>query len=496
MININYNPDVLSCIANLSSDEVFTPPKVANEVLDLLPSDIWKDPSIRFLDPVSKSGVFLREITKRLLVGLETEIPDLQTRLDHILSKQVFGIALTELTALLSRRSLYCSKDAHSQQSVASVFSDGNGNIFFDNGDHTWRDEKCVFCGATKNTYSRDEGLEKHAYKFIHSEDVEDIFGMKFDVIVGNPPYHLSDAGESTGSSPIYQKFVETAKNIEPSYMAMIIPSRWFAGGKNLNEFRNSMLSDARISRIVDYPIAGEIFPGLKVIGGICYFLWEKNYKGNCTITTRMGEDESTLQRPLDEFDVFVRFNRAIPILKKVLSKNLPSLAEQVSSQKPFGLRTFERPSGNGEITLYANGGSGKIEISRITRNVELIDNWKVLLSMGYGEGGEVREYPRRIIGKPIVAEPPSACTETYIVVAAFEKEVEAKRMANYLRTVFARFLIALRKNTQHITSDRFRFVPELPMDKDWNDSTLTQYFNLSDDEFEFMTKLVKPLDD
>jgi site-specific DNA-methyltransferase (adenine-specific) len=318
---------------------------------------------------------------------------------------------------------------------------------------------------------------------------------MKFDVIVGNPPYQLSDAGDSTGSSPIYQIFVEQAKKLNPTFLSMIIPSRWFAGGKGLDEFRDTMLKDKRISRLVDYPIAADVFPGVKVNGGICYFLWERDYSGTCRVTTRMNGLEDTMDRRLDQFDTFVRFNKAISILEKVKAKEYQSLSEQVSRQKPFGLRTFARPTGKGDVMLYANKSVGTVQKRTIPAGQELIDSWKVLTSMGYGEGGEARDYPRMIMGKPIVAQPPSACTETYLVVGAYDTEAEAENLASYLRTRFLRFLVALRKNTQHITQDRFAFVPALPMTKKWTDKKLYSHFGITEEEVAFIETIVRPME-
>ena len=311
----NRNPDVLTCIANLSNDEVFTPPEFANRMLDTLSegwaagnkgADIWADSKVTFLDPCTKSGVFLREITKRLIRGLEAEIPDLQARVDHILTKQVFGIATTKLTSLMARRSVYCSKLANGVHSVAKAFDDGNGYVWFERVEHDWVNSRCKFCGANRNTLDRGGERETHAYAFTHTFDtkarVAELFGgdMQFDVIVGNPPYQLGDG--AAGAVPIYQDFVRAAKSLEPCYITMVTPSRWFAGGNRLDDYRAEMLSDKRLRAIVDFPISSEVFPGVDVGGGISYFLWDKNHCEDCDVTTIRGDKSVTVMRDLSAY--------------------------------------------------------------------------------------------------------------------------------------------------------------------------------------------------
>src|SRR5690606_19810412 len=318
------NPDVLTCIANLSNDEVFTPPEFANRMLDTLAeawaanhngANICADKTAKFLDPCTKSGVFLREITRRLTKGLEHEIPDLQERVDHILTQQVFGIGITRITSMLARRSLYCSKHATGKHSIAKSFTSDDGNIWFQRMQHTWDGERCKFCGAARSVFDRLEGLETHAYAFIHTDNIQsrlaEIFGgtMQFDVIIGNPPYQLDDGGFGTSAAPIYHLFVEQALALEPRYAVFVTPSRWMAGGKGLDKFRERMLADEHMRVVVDYPKLYEAFPGVKIRGGISYFLWDGGYRGPCQFQT-IWDGQPTgpaVKRYLGAYDVLVR---------------------------------------------------------------------------------------------------------------------------------------------------------------------------------------------
>lgn len=236
--------------------------------------------------------MFLREITSRLTKGLGAQIPDLQKRVDHILTEQVFGVAITKITSLLARRSVYCSKYANGEHSIAKGFASDTGNIWFERTEHTWLGGKCKYCGASQKTLDRGEGLESHAYSFIHSDDMKgrigEMFGgnMQFDVIIGNPPYQLDDGGYGTSAAPIYQLFVERALDVDPRYALFVTPSRWMAGGKGLDKYRERMLSDRRMWSIVDYPKLYEGFPGVKIRGGISYFLWDREHNGPCAVQT------------------------------------------------------------------------------------------------------------------------------------------------------------------------------------------------------------------
>lgn len=316
-----YNPDVLNCLANLSNDEVFTPPEVANAMLDMLPQELFRSPNAKFLDPACKSGVFLREIAKRLIIGLADSIPDLQQRLDHIFHNQIYGIGITALTSLLARRSLYCSKYPNSKYSV-SVFDTVDGNIRFKNTQHVWKNGKCIFCGAPQSEYDRSTDLEQYAYEFIHTVKPEEILNMKFDVIISNPPYQLNDGGAQASASPLYNLFVKQAQKLNPQYLVMIIPARWYAGGKGLDEFRNEMLNDIHIKELHDFPITNDCFPGVNIRGGVCYFLWDRTYNNQQTLTKVVTHNKNTQQSMLrqlryENLNIFIRNGFALEILKK-----------------------------------------------------------------------------------------------------------------------------------------------------------------------------------
>jgi site-specific DNA-methyltransferase (adenine-specific) len=493
----NYNPDVLTCLANLSSDEVFTPPQLANQMLDLLPKEIWSDKNARFLDPFCKSGVFLREIAKRLNVGIEKVIPDKQERINHIFKNQLFGMGITELTTLLSRRSVYCSKTANGKYSVCEAFDSSYGNIRFERIDHVWQNSRCVFCGASQQEYDRDGGLETHAYQFIHTEIPEELFNMKFDVIVGNPPYQLNDGGFGRSASPIYQKFVQQAKKLNPRFLMMIIPSRWFAGGKGLDDFRKEMLNDNRIRKIVDYEDANECFPGVDIAGGICYFLWKRDSDGPCEVVNMHNDTEAVSTRSLNEFDTFIRHSQAVPIVRKVLTKKENRMHEQVSSYKPFGLRTFIKPQKTGDITLRWQKGEGPYNRKEITAGIEMIDKWKVISSRSGHEhaGNPGKDGRRRVLSKIEILPPGTICTETYLVIGVYTEEVQARNLVAYMQTRFFRFLVSLFMYSHSITKDTYAFVPILDMGIRWTDVMLYKRYGLTSEEIAFIESKIRPME-
>lgn len=498
MIQPNYNPDVLTCLANLSSDEVFTPPSLVNDILDLLPLDLWSDPNAKFLDPVCKTGVFLREIAKRLMHGLEGKIPDNQERLNHIFKSQLFGIAITDLTSFLSRRSLYCTKTAnHEKYALCTAFDNAQGNIYYELMQHTWGDGKCIYCGTSQSVYGRSEELETYAYNFIHTDKPHTIFNMKFDVIIGNPPYQLSDGGFGKSAAPLYHKFVHQAKKLSPRYLTMIIPSRWFAGGKGLDDFRKEMLNDTRIRRIVDFENAGDCFPGVDIAGGICYFLWDKDYKGDCEVVNIVNGDKINSVRPLNEFPTFIRNSNAIPIIRKVLSFKERTMNSLVSSRKPFGIPTNGRPLKSGDVILRWQNGEGPYNRQEITTGAEMIDHWKVITSyVGYDHAGNPgKDGKRKVFSKIEILPPGTICTETYLVVGSFNSREETENLVGYMKSRFFRFLVSQFMYSHHITKDSYQFVPVQDYSEPWTDEKLYKKYDLTDEEIAFIESMIRPMD-
>ena len=505
------NPDVLTCIANLSNDEVFTPPEFANRMLDTLAEawaadhggeNIWADSTVKFLDPCTKSGVFLREITRRLTLGLADEIPDLDERVCHILTKQVFGIGITHLTSLLARRSVYCSKHAIGEHSIAKGFASDDGNIWFERMEHTWAAGRCTHCGANQGAYDRDLGRETHAYAFIHTDDImariAELFGddMQFDVIIGNPPYQLGSDG-GTRDVPIYQHFVKQAKMLQPRFLTMVMPARWMASGLGLGEFRQAMLGDRRIRDLVDYPAASEVFPGVEVKAGICYFLWDAAHEGDCNVTTVRGEEViGPVRRNLGEYDVFVRDGRAVSILHKVLNRGEPSINSILARDKEFGWTSnfdgFHKAARPGDLPLYyirkMKRDVGFIARDAVTKSAHLIDTWKVLVPQAFNGGDSV---PHQILGKPLISPSPSVCTQSFLFFNV-RSEDEAKSVQSYYTTRLFRFLVSLRKITQHATHSTYTWVPIQAWDQTWTDEALCAKYGITPKEQAFIESQVK----
>lgn len=574
----NYTPDVLDCLANLSNDEVFTPPTVVNQMLDMLPQEVFMSKDTTFLDPFTKSGVFLREITKRLL---ENQIPDykktsdeieiitkeaiqnavrsgsldlddkdyedkarsigdaalkshpdankylnfeidLRDALDHILKNQVFGIAITELTAQLSRRSLYCSKDASSRYSVANVVFGANadGNIRFEPMKHTWdkanqdgsaqSGASCKYCGASASNLDRPDDLESHAYEFIHKDiaDIRKEFGnMEFTVVCGNPPYQLSTTADTTGrvaatqASPVFNKFVEQAKRLNPKYLTMIIPARWYTGGIGLDAFRQSMFGDKHLSKIVDYPNSMDCFSGVAIAGGICYFLWDRDYNDTvCEVTNIIGSDIDTLNRDLSE-PMFIRNNKAVSIFNKVMTNSSEFIEDMVYPLDPFGFKANERGDenkGNHNVELISSGGIGYIDDTDVVKNHDLIGKYKVTIGKVVPSNGEVGIDPSKgykAITTPKILTPNQIHTFSYMLLGVFDDESTAMNYSAYICSKFARFMLRLTYSSMNISKSNFMYVPKMDYSMIWTDDMLYSHFGLTDDEILYIESLIRPME-
>jgi site-specific DNA-methyltransferase (adenine-specific) len=322
---------------------------------------------------------------------------------------------------------------------------------------------------------------------------------MKFDVIIGNPPYQMGSDG-GTRDIPIYNQFVDQAKKLNPRFLSMIIPSRWMASGLGLSEFRKTMLQDRRIRKLVDYDRMDEVFPGVDFEGGVCFFLWDRDNAGDCDVTTISADEVvGPVARKLNEFDVFVRDSRARKILKKVLAAKEDSIIEILSADKEFGWTSnfdgFHEKRGANDVALHYNRKGkrlvGWINRKDVTKSPQLIDTWKVMVPAAYGERGA---RPATVLGPSFIASSPSVCTQTYLFFSV-GSENAAKSVRSYMQTRFFRFLVSLRKITQHATRSTYTWVPKQPWNRSWTDEALYKKYNLTPDDIAFIESRIRPME-
>lgn len=477
--------------------EVFTPPWMVDAMLDLVKGETERIDS-RFLEPACGSGNFLVQILRRKLTAVELKYgkSDFERRHYALLGLMcIYGIELLSDNIAECRANmleiiaeyLNLAESDEVYRAAAHVLSQNlvHGDAlkmraqddklitfaewgYLGKGKYQRRDfllgglaqaasvstERS--CDASKKTLDRGEGMETHAYAFLHTKNIKarvaELFGenMQFDVIIGNPPYQLSDSGFGKSAAPIYQHFVEQAKALSPRYLSMVIPARWFAGGKGLDDFRRSMLTDDRLCSIDDYLSASDVFPGVGLKGGICYFLWDRDNHGACRVTTHFKDwPVSTISRPLLEqgVDVFIRFNEGLSILKKVIAVergetstlSLPDskrFDRLVSSRKPFGLETTFKGKvvqSDEDVLVYQNGGVGYVARSSITTGADLIDKWKLFAGYAAPGTGNKDTYPHRIMSTPFISGPGTISTETYLCFGPFDSENQAESVLSYL---------------------------------------------------------------
>ena len=512
----NYNPDILETIANLSNDEVFTPPELANKILDMLPEEVWNNPNLTFLDPAVKTGIFLREIASRLIDGLAEEIPDLQERVNHILTKQVFGIGITELTTLMARRTVYCSTTANGKFSICTEFDDGKGNIIFPDTEHTWdKNGRCEYCGANEGEYNRGANFESHAYPFIHDNFKKEFGNMKFDVIIGNPPYQLNVGNEGANSSKskaIYNLFIDKSIELKPKYITMIIPSRWMTSASEgiPKTWVNKMVMDYRFKIIKDFENADNIFKNVGIMGGVNYFLWDSEYNGKCHYEfTDSNEVTSSKKMFLNEIDddLIIRDLKIHPILNKVKKKHSEYYKEEKDNFSgyvaPFDLGdrlatnwrgySKEEDSEN-NIKYYVSESTngvpyGWIKKEDISRHHKVVNMHKIFLPRAHGG-------LKQMLGLPRYGEPNSAASHTYVIIGYKQNltEQECLNVMTYIHTKFFRFMVGIRKKTQMATRKAYQFVPLQDFSKPWTDEELYKKYKLTQEEIDYIEETIAPM--
>lgn len=339
-----------------------------------------------------------------------------------------------------------------------------------------------------------------HVYKSIPKSENEDINNMKFKAIVGNPPYQVMDGGSKASASPIYQLFVESAKKISPAAISLIMPSKWFAGGKGLDDFRENTRIDKRMEYIYDYVNAKDLFPTASIGGGICYFLWRKNYNGKCTFTNIMADHSSTKKRNLDQYDVIVRYNEAVNIIDTAVTDGTKTVADIMLSRNPFGPSSNVRgellPS-EGLIRLMTSQGIYYVNPDIVKDNKEYVDAWKVTISKVTCEhaGEPDKNGQLKVLSSLKTLEPGTICTDSYLIIGKFETEKEADNLRSYLATKFARFMLLTAVSSINLSKDKFRFVPLQDFSRPWTDADLYAKYNLTEDEIAYIEQLIKPMD-
>jgi len=448
---------------------------------------VFKDPNTRILEINSKTGLYplymaysvftekLQKYRDTHMLATDVPVPTQNEIWDDVLRNHIFVICKTEMAKSITKRTLRGFRDSKVN---ARYFEDLINKI-------THQPELFLHKVSNGVNYWKINGLEDN---------------MKFNAIVGNPPYQVMDGGK-TGALPVYHYFVDIAKSLKPTFISMIMPSRWFAGGRGLDDFREKMLKEHRISKLVDFPKSRDVFPTVDIAGGICYFLWDREYNGETSVVTSLGGKKSESLRNLGEFSIFIRDNVGISVIRKVREKKEKTLENTVLSVSPFGLRSFVRGEElkfNGSIRVKSSFGFGYINRNDVTKNADLIDKYKVMCGYLNPDRAGVNNSVdgNNVTTKLTILQPGEVVTETYIILGVFDDFASAQNYASYIRTRFVRFLVYQTLSSMHITQVSFQFVPTQDWGKIWTDEELYQKYGISPTEVEYIESLIKPMEE
>lgn len=451
-------------------------------------AETFANADARVLEINSKTGLYPLYVTysifrSRCAACSEEELDDvkLQQLWDTTVQENVFVICKTPMAKQITRRTLVGYRDIPV-----------NAHYFDDLINMLKNKPKQFVDRVLKPSYWKQKGVK----------------AMKFDAVVGNPPYQLSGGSGGSNDAPIYQYFVTAAQDLQPEYVSLIIPSRWFSGGREnlLADFRHNMLEKCGIAKMLVFPDSHEVFPSVEIKGGLCYFLSQKGYSGECEYTLVKSGTSTTIMRNLNDFDVLIREPLLANIVKKVMVNNPRTVSEIISGDTPFGIPTNPKESKKNPITVYATPSDEHntklfhientkrkteyVNRSAIKKNSDAIDAEKVFIPKGYGAG---ETFPHQILGVPEYGGSNSVCSQSYLY-AAFDSKNEAENFISYLKTKFFRALVLAVKISQDAMSKTYRFVPMQDFSKLWTDAELYAKYNLSDEEINFIESMIKPM--
>lgn len=473
----------------MSESEVITPSKICDEMVNLLPEEGLREIVERqrkLLDIASKSGEYAVALYKRLTSKLGYSHNDVK---DIIYSIPTSSIAYEFTRRFYEILNLNINNIPVKFNTYDLIkIKDKNGEV----------------------DYQKINEILKQNKKFseINLEDEIKVSDekVKFGVVIGNPPYQVSDGGARASAKPIYHEYINLSKVLSSSYVSIISPSRWFTGGKGLDLFRSKMIEENKFRTLIDFSDSKECFSGVEVKGGVNYFLWDINYNGECNVKNIYKNNNTSLKRflKLEDIDIFIRYNTLYTIFKKVHKKENCTFDILVSSRKPFDLDTSTKIDDSkfkNSLKIYGKSKIGYIDEKKIKKNNELINKQKIFITYAYGAG---EGFPHQIINKPIIAPLGSVCTETYLSIGPFESEEEVNNAYKYIKTKFFRALVLIAKNSQHATSKTYRFVPMQNFteksDINWGkssdeiDKQLFEKYKLSDEEKKYIKEIIKDM--